>query len=152
MTDVTPFRIEVSDEILLDLLSRLRNTRWPADAPGEPWQLGTDVSFLRRLADYWLTEFDWRQQEERLNRAPQFTTEIDGTRIHFVYQRASAGGGVPILLTHGWPSAFIEYLPTAELLAAAGFDVVVPSLPGYGFSERPQEIGVNYRAVARLWH
>jgi pimeloyl-ACP methyl ester carboxylesterase len=152
MTDVAPFRIDVSDEVLLDLRSRLRNTRWPVEAPGEAWQLGTDASCLRHLADYWLELFDWRQQEERLNRVPQFTTEIDGVSIHFVHQHGSAGSGFPLLLTHGWPSAFIEYLPVAELLAEAGFDVVVPSLPGYGFSERPQEIGVNYRAVARTWH
>ncbi len=108
--------------------------------------------FLRRLADFWLTAFDWRAQEERLNRIPQFTTVIDGARIQFVHLRASAGNGVPIVLTHGWPSSFIEYIPVAELLAARGYDIVVPSLPGYGFSERPQEIGVNYRAVAGMWH
>jgi pimeloyl-ACP methyl ester carboxylesterase len=152
VNDVTPFRIDVSDEILLDLRARLRSTRWPADAPGEPWQLGTDASFLRRLANYWLTEFDWRAQEARLNQVPQFTTEMDGTLIHFVHRRAAGGSHFPIVLTHGWPSAFIEYLPVAELLAERGFDLVVPSLPGYGFSERPNELRVNYRAVARLWH
>src|SRR6188472_54651 len=120
MTEPASFRIAVADEALADLRSRVANTRWPADAPGGPWQLGTDASFLKRLADYWLSEFDWRAQEERLNRVPQFTTEIDGTRIHFVHLRAAGESGVPILLTHGWPSAFIEYLPVAELLAEAG--------------------------------
>ena len=152
MADVAPFRIAVGDDTLADLRTRVANTRWPVDAPGAPWQLGTDALFLKRLADYWLNQFDWRQQEARLNQEPQFTTEINGVRIHFVHMRAGGGRGIPVVLTHGWPSAFIEYLPVAELLAAAGFEVVVPSLPGYGFSERPREIGVNYRSVARLWH
>ncbi len=150
MTDVTPFRIDVPDDVLLDRHTRLRNTRWPVDAPGEPWELGADTHFMRRVADFWL-EFDWRAAEATLNRYPQFTTEIDGTRIHFVHRRAASGAGIPIILTHGWPSAFIEYLEVADLLHERGFDVVVPSLPGYGFSERPHLLGVNYREVARMW-
>jgi pimeloyl-ACP methyl ester carboxylesterase len=150
-SDVSPFRIAISDAALTDLRARIAQTRWPADAPGVPWELGTDAGFLKRLADYWLTTFDWRVQEERLNRLPQFTTEIDGVRIHFVHGRAKAGAGYPLLLCHGWPSAFIEYLPVGDLLAAEGFDVVVPSLPGYGFSARPTSLGVNYRHVARMW-
>ena len=151
MTDVAPFRIDVSGEVLLDLQARLRNTRWPVEAPGEPWELGTDSQFMRGLTEYWIDGFDWRAAEANLNRYPQFTTEIDGTRIHFVHRRATSDDGarIPIVLTHGWPSAFIEYLPVLDLLP--GFDVVVPSLPGYGFSERPQVTGVNYRHVARMW-
>jgi pimeloyl-ACP methyl ester carboxylesterase len=146
---VTPFRIDFPDEILRDLNARLRSTRFPVDAPGEPWELGADTHFMRRVADFWL-EFDWRAAVAGLNRYPQFTTEIDNTRIHFVHRKAVNGKGIPIVLTHGWPSAFIEYLPVADLLRE-DFDVVIPSLPGYGFSERPQKLGVNYREVARTW-
>jgi len=150
MTEPRPFTISVPDDVLADLRARVANTRWPLDAPGEPWELGADTHFMRRVADFWL-EFDWRAAEAGLNRYPQFTTEIDGVRIHFVHRPAASGNGTPIILTHGWPSAFIEYLPVADLLAERGFDIVVPSLPGYGFSERPRKVGVNYREVARMW-
>jgi pimeloyl-ACP methyl ester carboxylesterase len=149
MTDISPFRIDVSDEVLVDLRTRLLRTRWPADAPGDPWELGSDAGFMRRLTDYWADGFDWRAAEASLNSYPQFTTDIDGTRIHFVHRPALNGNGTPIVLTHGWPSAFIEYLPVLDLLP--GCDVVLPSLPGYAFSERPKQLGVNYRHVARIW-
>jgi pimeloyl-ACP methyl ester carboxylesterase len=149
--DVAPFRIHVAEDVLTDLHARLVATRWPPEAPSHDWELGTDERFLRSLVDNWATEFDWRAAESELNGYPQFTAEIDGVRIHFVHQRARNGRGTPILLTHGWPSAFIEYLPVADLLAES-FDVVVPSLPGYGFSQRPSKTGVNYRRVASMWH
>jgi pimeloyl-ACP methyl ester carboxylesterase len=160
MTNVTPFRIAIPDGVLEDLRARLRNTRWPPRAPGDRWQLGTDVDFLQGLVDYWATDFDWRAVEAELNRRGQFTADIEGSRIHVVHQRARDGKGIPLILTHGWPSGFIEYLPVADLLVdppgvgglAPAFDVVVPSLPGYGFSQRPAQIGVNYRHVARIWH
>jgi pimeloyl-ACP methyl ester carboxylesterase len=147
--------------VLADLRARIANTRLPPAAPGEPWQLGADVDYLRGLLAYWAGGFDWRAQERWLNEFAHFRAEIDGLAIHFVHERArTEGPGVPLILTHGWPSSFAELLPLVPLLtdpAAHGiegpaFDVVIPSLPGYGFSERPDRGGVTTRYVAGLWH
>jgi pimeloyl-ACP methyl ester carboxylesterase len=157
---VEPFSIHVDDQVLSDLRARIRNTRWPDPAPGATWEQGTDLGYLRQVLAYWADEFDWRAQERKLNELEHFRVELDGVRIHFVHQRARRGRGVPLVLTNGWPSTFVELLPLVPLLTdprargidAAAFDVVIPSLPGYGFSERPARTGVNYRYVAGLWH
>ncbi|HTK95001.1 MAG TPA: epoxide hydrolase [Terriglobales bacterium] len=157
---VEPFKIAVAEQVLVDLKARIRNTRWPDSAPGAPWSQGTDLEWLRRLLDYWAESFDWRAQEQKLAEFPHFRIELDGVRIHFVHARARGGRGVPLILTHGWPSAFLEYLPLVPLLTdpaghgieGPAFDLVIPSLPGYGFSERPRRTGVDYRYVAGLWH
>ena len=155
---ITPFTLHVPDEVLSDLASRLRNTRWPDPAPGEAWEQGTDRKFLRRLLAYWTDGFDWRAQERRLNSFRHFRVELGGIQVHCVHERAREGRGIPLILTHGWPSSFLELLPLVPLLTdprahgidAPAFDLVLPSLPGYGFSERPAR--ANYRTVARLWH
>jgi pimeloyl-ACP methyl ester carboxylesterase len=152
--------IDIDEAVLADLRARIRSTRWPAPAPGEPWSQGTDLAYLRDLLAYWADGFDWRAQERELNRFPQLRVPLDGVLIHFVHQRARSGDGIPLVLTSGWPSTFAELLPLVPLLTDPGahgidgpaFDVVLPSLPGYGFSERPPRTGVNYRYVARLWH
>jgi pimeloyl-ACP methyl ester carboxylesterase len=156
---VEPFTIRVADEALVDLKARIGNTRWPAAAPRPRWEQGTDLEYLKTLLEYWFAEFDWRAQERYLNRFAQYHATIDGVRIHFVHERARHGGGLPLILTHGWPGCFVEYLPLVPLLtdpAAHGieglaFDLIIPSLPGYCFSERPQQ-SVTYRDVGRLWH
>src|SRR5512133_1672072 len=135
---VEPFRIHVADEVLNDLRARLRQTRWPDQIPGIGWEQGTELDWLRRLVSYWAQEFDWHGWERRLNAFNHFTWE----GIHFVYQRAASGRGVPLLLTHGWPSSFLDYLDMLPMLEH--FDLVVPSLPGYGFSPRPPHVGINY--------
>jgi pimeloyl-ACP methyl ester carboxylesterase len=145
---VQPYEIDVPDEVLDDLRSRLRATRWPEPAPGPAWSQGTDVDYLRGLADYWADGFDWRAQERRLNAYDHFTAGVDGVRLHFVH---SGSGKPPLVLTHGWPSTFAEMLPLVDRLAD-DFDLVVPSLPGYGFSSRPERVGVDREYVARLWH
>lgn len=155
-----PFTIGVSDEVLADLRGRIRNTRWPDPAPGVPWEQGADLPQLRRLLTYWADEFDWPARERGLNGFANFRLELDDVPIHFVHERAPGGQGIPLILSHGWPSAFTELLPLVPLLtepAAHGidgpaFDVVIPSLPGYGFSGRPARTGINYRYVATLWH
>ena len=141
-----PFRIHVADEVLNDLRARLRQTRWPDQIPGIGWEQGTELDWLRRLVSYWAHEFDWHGWERRLNAFNHFTWE----GIHFVYQRAASGKGVPLILTHGWPSSFLDYVDMLPILE--DFDVVVPSLPGYGFSPRPPKVGINYRYVSERWH
>ena len=143
---VEPFRIHVADEVLNDLRARLRNARWPDQIPGIGWEQGTELDWLQRLVSYWANEFDWRGWERRLNAFNHFTWE----GLHFVYQRAPSGQGVPLILTHGWPSSFLDYMDMLPMLEQ--FDVVVPSLPGYGFSPRPPQVGINYRYVSERWH
>jgi len=143
---VEPFRIEVTNEMLNDLRARLEQTRWPDQIPGIDWKQGTELEWLKRLVSYWVHEFDWRAWERRLNALDHFTWE----GIHFVRQRAASGRGIPLILTHGWPSSFLDYIDMLPLLEH--FDVVVPSLPGYAFSQRPLKVGINYRYVAERWH
>jgi pimeloyl-ACP methyl ester carboxylesterase len=155
-----PFSIRVDEQVLSDLRARIRNTRWPDPAPGAPWEQGTDLDSLRRLLAYWADGFDWRARERELNGFAHFHADVEGVRIHFVHERARHAGGIPLILTHGWPSTFAELLalvpyltdPEAHGIDGPAFDVVIPSLPGYGFSERPARTGVNYRYVAGLWH
>ena len=157
---VAPFSIRLDDETLSDLRSRIGATRWPDAAPGVAWSQGTDLAYLRDLLAYWANGFDWREQERRLNGFHQFRAEIEGVRLHFVHERARRGEGIPLILTHGWPSTLAEYLPLVPLLTdpqehgidGPAFDVVIASLPGYGFSERPARTGVTSRYTARLWH
>ena len=157
---VRPFSIHVEAEILSDLRERIRATRWPDPAPGAAWSQGTDLEYLKQLLAYWGDEFDWRARERELNAFQHFRAELDGIHIHFVHERARHGRGIPLILTHGWPSTFAELLPLVPFLTdprahgidGPAFDVVIPSLPGYGFSERPARVGVNYRYVAGLWH
>jgi pimeloyl-ACP methyl ester carboxylesterase len=158
--EVEPFALAIDEEILADLRARIRATRWPEPAPGELWSQGTDLTYLREVLAYWADAFDWRARERELNALQHFRAEIDGLRVHFVHERARGGDGVPLILTHGWPSSFLELLALVPLLtdpAAHGidgpaFDVVIPSLPGYGFSERPARTGVTTRYSAGLWH
>ena len=142
---VEPFEIEVPERTLSALRERIRNTRWPPPSPEPGWEQGAELSYVRGLLKYWADGFDWRLQERRLNEFAHFRGEIDGVRIHFVHERR---GGIPLILTHGWPSTFVEHLQLAPLLPE--FDLVIPSLPGYGFSERPPR--TTMRDTARLWH
>ena len=141
-----PFRIRIAEEVLDDLRARLCRTRWPDQIPGIGWEQGTELDWLQRLVSYWAHEFDWRAWERKLNALDHFIWE----GIHFVRQRAASGQGLPLILTHGWPGSFLDYLEMLPMLEA--FDVVVPSLPGYGFSPRPLEVGINYRHVSQRWH
>jgi pimeloyl-ACP methyl ester carboxylesterase len=156
---VEPFSIDVADSDLADLRRRISGTRWPDEPFGESWSQGTDPAYLRRLLDYWADGYDWRAAERWLNGFRQFRTNLDGATVHFVHERAVEGDGIPIVLTHGWPSSYVEYLPLVPLLTdprahgldGPAFDVVIPSVPGYGFSPRPP-VPVPYRYVARRWH
>ncbi|MFY9549826.1 MAG: epoxide hydrolase family protein [Thermoanaerobaculia bacterium] len=146
---IRPFRAETPEAALSDLRDRLARTRWPDTAAGD-WEEGPPAAYLRELADYWRARFDWRRVEERINALPNFTASIDGRTIHFVHLRGRRPSLFPIVLTHGWPGSFLELLEIAELLSDA-FDVVVPSLPGYGYSEPPGETGIDPLSIAALW-
>lgn len=146
---VEPFAVDVPQAVLDDLRDRIRRTRWPDPAPGEPWQQGVDLEYLRDLLAYWADGFDWRGRERWLNGFEHKVADVDGVRVHLVHRRAP-GGGFPLVLTHGWPSTFVEMLGLVDRLGDR-FDLVVPSLPGYAFSGRPAR-PVDRDVVAGLWH
>jgi len=156
--NIQSFSIQIEDDVLSDLRARIRRTRWPVQAEGTAWEQGTDLDYLRAMLEYWADGFDWAAQEHELNMFHHFRADLDGIQIHFVHERARRGRGIPLVLTHGWPSTFLEILPLVPFLTdpeshgilGPSFDVVIPSLPGYGYSERPAS--VNYRSIGRLWH
>ena len=146
---ITPFRISVPQDDLDELHARLSNTRWPRQLPGE--RRGVPVDRLQDLAEYWRTRFDWRARERRLNEVPQFITTIDEYDVHFLHARSAVPGAIPLILTHGWPNSFVEFLDTIGPLTERGFDVVVPSIPGFGYSAAPRETGWTAVRVATMW-
>ena len=153
--DMQPFRIEIPQADVEYLRDRLANARWPGELPGVEWARGVPLGYLKELTGYWRTQYDWRAQEARLNQYPQFLTEIDGQRIHFVHVRSGQPGAKPLLITHGFPSSVAEFLHLIEPLVnpAAGqaFHVVAPSLPGYAFSTPLAGAGWTMGRTARAW-
>ncbi|NOU98669.1 epoxide hydrolase family protein [Paenibacillus planticolens] len=157
---VERFQIQISDEVLDDLQYRLNHVRWPDQVEGAAWEQGTELSYLQSLVAYWRDHFDWRVQEAKLNRFSQFRSNIDGIDIHFVHERGKGPNPLPIILTHGWPDSYLRYQKMIPFLtdpAAYGgdpedaFDVVVPSLPGFGFSSHPNRRGMNNYHVSEMW-
>ncbi|GAA2987421.1 epoxide hydrolase family protein [Actinokineospora diospyrosa] len=144
-----PFQVALADSELSDLRTRLRHTRWPTTPPGVGWSQGVDPAYLREITTHWAEKFDWRGQEAHINTYQHFQVALSTADVHFIHHKAERDG-VPIILTHGWPSTFLEYLPVIRPLTEAGFDVVVPSLPGYGFTTRPDQQH-TLRDTARLW-
>jgi pimeloyl-ACP methyl ester carboxylesterase len=158
--EITPFRIEIPQAQLDDLRDRLDRARWPEALPGDGWDTGVPTTWLRELADYWRTGFDWRAAEAQLNAFPQFNTEIDGQRIHFLHVRSAEPDAFPLVLTHGWPGSVVEFLdligPLTDPVAHGGdaadaFHVVIPSLPGFGFSGPTGDAGWSTDRIARAW-
>ncbi|MEO2197442.1 MAG: epoxide hydrolase family protein [bacterium] len=157
--DIEPFEIRVSDQELDDLRERLRLARWPPDTPGEPWSYGTDRAYLEELIAHWRDEFDWRVHEAELNSFDHYMTTVDGQRLHFVHQRSRGSSSFPLVMTHGWPGTVWEMLPSVKALSdpashggdtAEAFDVIVPSIPGFGFSGEPAE-GTDIARTGDLW-
>ena len=157
---IQPFTITVAQRTLDDLRERLARTRWPDEVQGADWEYGTNLEYLKSLVAYWQHQFDWRAQEARLNHFAQFRAEIDGFGIHFIHERGQGPKPLPIILTHGWPGSFFEMVKMIPLLtdpaghggdAADSFDVIVPSLPGFGFSDRPSVRGMTTTKTAELW-
>ncbi len=159
-TAILPFRIAIPQSGLDDLRDRLARTRWPDELPGVGWAYGVPLSYLKSLAEYWRTDYDWRKQEARLNDYPQFTTTIDGANVHFLHVRSPEPNALPLILTHGWPGSIVEFLDVIGPLTDPGahgadpadaFHLVIPSIPGYGFSGPTRDTGWTTSRVARAW-
>lgn len=158
--DVRPFEISVDDAALEDLRERLAQTRWPDEIPDSEWDYGSNLDYIKELCEYWRTEFDWRAQERKLNAFHHFKSQVDGLDIHFIHEKGKGPNPIPLVITHGWPSTFFEMSKIIPLLAdpaahggdpVDAFDVVAPSLPGFGFSQASRERGMEISRVADLW-
>ncbi len=155
-----PFSISVPDSVLADLQQRHRNTRWPDAEPVDDWSQGAPLAYVREVCEYWANDYDWRAREAALNRFDQFTTTIDGTDIHYIHVRSPEPDAMPLLITHGWPGSVVEFHKVIEPLSDPrshggdpkdAFDVICPSLPGFGFSGKPTETGWGVPKVAEIW-
>ena len=159
-TEIRPFHIDVPEEQIDDLRRRIDATRWPSKELVDDRSQGVQLATMRELARYWTTDYDWRACEARLNALPQFTTEIDGVDIHFIHVRSQHDDAMPLIMTHGWPGSVVELLesigPLTDPTAHGGdaedaFHLVLPSLPGYGFSGEPAEVGWESGRIAQAW-
>jgi len=159
--DVRPFTIAVEDSVLEDLQQRLADTRWPDEIPNTGWDYGSNLGYLKELVEYWRTKFDWRAQEAKLNIFNHFKSEVDGLDIHFIHEKGKGPNPIPLIITHGWPSCFFEMTKIIPLLAdpashggdaTDSFDVVAPSLPGFGFSDHAPDRGMEVQRVAGMWN
>lgn len=157
---IRPFKVHMSDAAIKDLHKRIMETRWPDNETVSDQSQGAKLSKLKGLADYWGKNYDWRKAEEKLNAYPQFITTIDGIDIHFIHVRSKESGAMPMIISHGWPGSVIELLKIIDPLtnptayggkAEDAFDVIIPSLPGFGFSGKPTEAGWNVDRVAKAW-
>jgi epoxide hydrolase len=155
-----PFAIDIPEHQLADLADRLHKTRWPDAEPVDDWSQGIPLGYLQELCRYWAEDYDWRATERNLNGIPQFTTDIDGVVVHFLHVRSPHPGALPLVITHGWPGSVVEFLkvigPLSDPVSFGGsaddaFDVVCPSLPGYGFSGKPTTPGWGTKAIASAW-
>jgi microsomal epoxide hydrolase len=155
-----PFRVEVSEAVLQDLRQRLERTRFPDEIPGSGWGYGTEVAYMRELVAYWKDRYDWRAAEARLNQLPHFRAQVGGLKIHYIHVRGKGPKPMPLIITHGWPGSVVEFLDVIGPLsdpaahggdAADAFDLVMPSMPGYGFSGHPTEPGMDTERIAALW-
>jgi pimeloyl-ACP methyl ester carboxylesterase len=159
-TDIRPFQVDVPEDKLAELRDRIDATRWPADELVDDRSQGVQSAMMRALTRYWTTDYDWRRCEAELNALPQFKTEIDGLDIHFIHVKSQHDNALPLMITHGWPGSVIEMLevigPLTDPTAYGGraedaFDLVLPSLPGFGFSGQPRELGWDQTRTAAAW-
>jgi pimeloyl-ACP methyl ester carboxylesterase len=157
---IEPFTIPFSQPAVDDLRDRLRRTRWPDEIPGASWEHGVDLRFLQQICGYWRDRFNWKAQVERFSTFHHYRYSSENLRIHFIHERGKGPAPIPLILTHGWPGSFLEMMRIIPLLtdpasyggsSSDAFDVVIPSLPGYGFSDRPAGPGMNVFRVAELW-
>ena len=155
-----PFRVEIPQAVLDDLRQRLERVRWPDALEGAGWSYGADLGYMKELVAYWRDRFDWRAWERTINSFPNFRATLDGLGVHFLHVPGRGPKPLPLLLTHGWPGSFLEFLKIIPLLAdpaahggdaGDSFTVVIPSIPGYGFSDRPAAAGMSNQRIAELW-
>jgi epoxide hydrolase len=160
MSDIRPFEVQIPDTDLADLQERLRDIRWPDELPTAGWDYGVPLGSVQKLVDHWRTGYDWRAHEARINAHPQFVTTVDGQPVHFVHVRSPEPDALPLIATHGWPMSVVEYLDVVGPLTdprghggdpADAFHLVIPSIPGIGFSGPTRETGWNTQRVARAW-
>jgi pimeloyl-ACP methyl ester carboxylesterase len=160
VTHVHPFRIEIEEAELADLRARLARTRWPEPATVDDWSQGVPLPYVRNLCEYWAQSYDWRDREARLNSFPQFRAEVNGLAIHLLHVRSPIAGALPLVMTHGWPGSIVEFLDVIGALTdpaansgdpADAFHLVCPSLPGYGFSDKPTVAGWGVERTAAAW-
>lgn len=161
MSPIVPFQIQIPDADLQDLKARLARTRWPEAETVQDWSQGIPLAYVQEVCEYWATKYDWRERERQLNRFPQFKTKIDGLDIHFIHVKSPVATATPLVMTHGWPGSIVEFqkviAPLADPVAHGGraedaFHVVCPSLPGYGFSQKPSGTGWGVGRIADAWH
>ena len=157
---VQPYKIEIPDSVLDDLKSRLERTRWPDELPGTGWDYGSNLDYVKELVEYWRTEFDWHAQEKLINSFSHFKSEVDGLNIHFIHEKGKGPNPMPLVITHGWPGTFFEMYKVIPMLSdpashggdpADAFDVVAPSMPGYGFSDATDKRGLSVLSISDLW-
>jgi pimeloyl-ACP methyl ester carboxylesterase len=160
MSQITPFEISIPDDQINDLRQRLAQTRWADPETVDDWSQGIPRGYIQEVCEYWAKEYDWRDREKRLNRFPQFKTEISGLNIHFIHVKSPEPNAMPLIMTHGWPGSIVEFQKViaklADPVAHGGkaedaFHVVCPSLPGYGFSDKPTETGWGVEKIAETW-
>ncbi|MEM1434934.1 MAG: epoxide hydrolase [Pseudomonadota bacterium] len=160
MSDIRPYTINIADDQLDDLKQRLALTRWPDEETPDDWSQGTPLAYMKEVVDYWQDSYDWRRVEAVLNGYPQFVTELDGVDIHFLHIRSPEAAAQPLIMTHGWPGSLVEFLKVIEPLsnpaahggdAADAFHLVIPNLPGYGFSGKPTGPGWGVEKIGREW-
>jgi len=157
---VQPYKIEIPDSVLDDLKSRLERTRWPDELPGTGWDYGSNLDYVKELVEYWRTKFDWHAQEKLINSFSHFKSEVDGLNIHFIHEKGKGPNPLPLVITHGWPGTFFEMYKVIPMLSdpashggdpADAFDVVAPSMPGYGFSDATDKRGLSVLSIGDLW-
>ena len=157
---VQPYKIEIPDSVLDDLKSRLERTRWPDELPGTGWDYGSNLDYVKELVEYWRTKFDWHAQEKLINSFSHFKSEVDGLNIHFIHEKGKGPNPMPLVITHGWPGTFFEMYKVIPMLSAPAshggdpadaFDVVAPSMPGYGFSDATDKRGLSVLSIGDLW-
>ena len=157
---IRPFEISIPQSVLDDLQERLARTRFPDEIEGAGWDYGANLAYMKEFVQYWHDEFDWREQERRLNEFDQFKTNIDGLDIHFIHQRSPVTDAMPLIITHGWPGSIVEFIKIIEPLtnpeahggdASQAFHVIAPSIPGFGFSDKPNERGYNPDRMAQIF-
>lgn len=160
LTAIRPFKIDIPEQVLEDLYSRLQGTRYPDEIVDANWDYGTNLAYQKELIEYWINEFDWRAQEQLINEFDHFKTNIDGLDIHFIHQRSPVEGATPLLISHGWPGSFLEFMkvigPLTDPVAYGGnaedaFHVIVPSIPGFGFSDKPTERGYDLAQMGGIF-